>query len=34
MARRLGMRTVALTALFGSATAVVELIHRTLNLSW
>ena len=34
MARRLGMRTAALTALFGSAAAVVELIHRTLNLSW
>jgi hypothetical protein len=34
MARKLGMRTVALTALFGSAAAVVEMIHRTLNLTW
>ncbi len=34
MVRKLGMRTTALTALFGSAAAVVELIHRTLNLHW
>ena len=34
MARKLGMRTAALGALFGSALAVVELVHRTLNLNW
>ena len=34
MARKLGLRTFALTALFGSATAVVVMVHHTLNLSW
>jgi hypothetical protein len=34
MVRKLGLRTFALTALFGSAAAVVEMIHRTLNLNW
>jgi hypothetical protein len=34
MARKLRMRTLALGAFFGSATVVVELVHRTLNLSW
>ena len=34
MARKLGMRTMALTALFGSGAVVVELVHRTLNLNW
>jgi hypothetical protein len=34
MARKLGMRTFALSALLGSAAAVVEMVHRTLNLSW
>lgn len=34
MARKLGMRTFALSALLGSAAVVVEMIHRTLNLSW
>jgi hypothetical protein len=34
MARKLGLRTFALAALLGSAGVVVEMIHRTLNLSW
>jgi hypothetical protein len=34
MAKKLGMRTFALTALLGSGAVVVELIHRTLNLNW
>ena len=34
MARRLGLRTMALGALFGRAAVVVEMIHRTLHLSW
>jgi hypothetical protein len=34
MVRRLGTRMFALTALFGSAGAVVELVHRTLHLHW
>jgi hypothetical protein len=32
--RRFGLRTLALSALLGSAAAVVEMVHRTLNLSW
>jgi hypothetical protein len=34
MARKLGMRTAALSALFGGGAAVVVLVHNTLNLSW
>jgi hypothetical protein len=34
MARKLGMRTFAYSALFGSASAVVVLIHHSLNLHW
>ena len=34
MARKLGLRTFALAALFGSAGAVVEMVHRTLHLHW
>ncbi len=34
MVRKLGLRTFALTSLFGSAAIVVEMVHRTLNLSW
>jgi hypothetical protein len=34
MARKLGMRTFALGALFGGAATVVELVHRTLHLHW
>ena len=34
MARRLGLRTMAMTSLFGSAALVVELIHRTMHLNW
>jgi hypothetical protein len=34
MARKLGMRTFAFSALFGSASAVVVLVHHSLNLSW
>jgi hypothetical protein len=34
MARKIGLRTMAMTALFGSGAIVVELVHRTLNLNW
>jgi hypothetical protein len=34
MARKLGMRTAALTSLFGGGAAVVVLVHNTLNLAW
>jgi hypothetical protein len=34
MARKLGMRSAALAALFGSGGLVVELVHRTLHLNW
>jgi hypothetical protein len=34
MARKLGMRTTALTALLGSAAVIAEMVHRTLNLHW
>ncbi|MEA2309302.1 MAG: hypothetical protein QOG41_255 [Thermoleophilaceae bacterium] len=34
MARKIGMRTMALTSLFGSGVLVVELVHRTLHLNW
>jgi hypothetical protein len=34
MARKIGMRTMALGALLGSAAIVVEMVHRTLNLNW
>lgn len=34
MARKIGMRTMALSALFGSGVIVLELVHRTLNLTW
>ena len=32
MARKLGLRTFALAALFGSAAAVFETVQRTLNV--
>lgn len=34
MARKLGMRTFAFSALFGSASTVVVVIHHSLNLHW
>ena len=34
MARKLGLRTFALTSLLGSGVLVVEMVHRTLNLHW
>jgi hypothetical protein len=34
MARKLGMRTAAYAALFGSASTVVVLVHHSLNLTW
>jgi hypothetical protein len=34
MARKLGLRTFALTALLGSAATVIEMVHSTLNLNW
>jgi hypothetical protein len=34
MARRLCLRTLALSGLLGAAAVVVETVHRTLNLNW
>jgi hypothetical protein len=34
MARRIGLRTMALSALLGSAAAVAEIVRTTMNLSW
>lgn len=34
MARRIGLRMFALSALLGAMAAVVETVHRTLNLHW
>jgi hypothetical protein len=34
MARKLGMRTAALTALFGSGATVVVIVHHALGLTW
>jgi len=34
MAKKLGMRTLAVGALLGGAAAVVETVYRTLSLHW
>ena len=34
MARKLCLRTLALSGLLGAAAVVVETIHRTLHLTW
>jgi hypothetical protein len=34
MARRIGLRTMALTALLGSAAAIAEIVRITMHLNW
>jgi hypothetical protein len=34
MARRIGLRTMALASFFGGAAAIAEIVHRTMHLHW
>ncbi|MEA2399329.1 MAG: hypothetical protein QOK25_2885 [Thermoleophilaceae bacterium] len=34
MARRMGLRTLALASFFGGAAAVAEIVHRTMHLTF